>query len=113
METNSGKLVIFLQLETDAGSELPLTPFDVIHPGLAAVKVDMFQQLTSHIPRHQRDKNSECETAKGFNQNAVWHTDLDFLCTVNAWGWGNCLRGVYFALKQFFLCICNPCMFIW
>ena len=31
-----------MQLETDAGCELPQTSFDVTHLGLAAVKVDMF-----------------------------------------------------------------------
>ena len=29
-------------VSTDVGSELPLALFDVTHPGLAAVKVDMF-----------------------------------------------------------------------
>ena len=28
--------------EADVGSELPLTSFSVTHPGLVAVKVDMF-----------------------------------------------------------------------
>ena len=37
---NKGKLVI--QLETEVGSELPLTLFDVTHPGLDAVRVDVF-----------------------------------------------------------------------
>jgi len=31
-----------MQLETDVGSELLLTLLSVTHPGLAAVKVDMF-----------------------------------------------------------------------
>ena len=29
-------------LEADVGCELPLTSFDITHPGLAAVKVAMF-----------------------------------------------------------------------
>ena len=33
-----GKLVA----RTNVGSELPLASFDVTHPGLAAVKVDLF-----------------------------------------------------------------------
>ena len=37
---NSGKLV--MQLETDLVSELPLALLDVTHPGLDAVRVDMF-----------------------------------------------------------------------
>ena len=40
MQMNSRKLV--MQPETDIGSELPLTLLSVTHPGLAAVKVDMF-----------------------------------------------------------------------
>ena len=40
MQMNSKKLV--MQLETDVGSELLLTLLSVTHPGLAAVKVDMF-----------------------------------------------------------------------
>ena len=36
-KVNGGKLV--MQMATDVGSELPLTSFDVTHPGLAAVKV--------------------------------------------------------------------------
>ena len=36
---NSGKQVLWL--ETDVGSELPLTSFDVAHPSLAAFKIDM------------------------------------------------------------------------
>ena len=43
---NGEKLVMWQ--ETDIGSELPVTSFDVTHPGLAAVKVDMFYQTTSH-----------------------------------------------------------------
>ena len=31
-----------MQPEIAIGSKLPLTSFDVTHPGLAAVKVDMF-----------------------------------------------------------------------
>ena len=34
--------------ETDVGIEVPLTSFDVTHPGLAAVRFGMFLQLTSH-----------------------------------------------------------------
>ena len=37
---NGRKLVMWP--ETDVGSELPLTSFHVTHPGLGAVKVDMF-----------------------------------------------------------------------
>ena len=41
---NGGKLVLLLvmQPEIAIGSLLPLTSFDVTHPGLAAAKVDMF-----------------------------------------------------------------------
>ena len=33
---------LMMQLETNIGSELPLTSFTVTHPGLTAVTVDMF-----------------------------------------------------------------------
>ena len=53
MQINSGKVVMWL--ETDIRNELPLTLFDVTHPGLAAVKIDIyiyvcstFTQPTSH-----------------------------------------------------------------
>ena len=36
---NGEKLIMWQ--ETDIGSELPVTSFDVTHPGLAAVKVGM------------------------------------------------------------------------
>ena len=39
MYMNGKKIVMWL--ETDVGSELPLT-FNVTHPGLATVKADMF-----------------------------------------------------------------------
>ena len=40
MQMNSRKLVMWP--ETEAGIKLPLTSFNVTHPGLAAVKVGMF-----------------------------------------------------------------------
>ena len=40
MQINSGKVVMWL--ETDIRNELPLTLFDVTHPGLAAVKIDIY-----------------------------------------------------------------------
>ena len=43
-------------LETDAGSGLPLTLFDVTHPGLAAVK-NWYVLTTDLIPKHQRDRD--------------------------------------------------------
>ena len=46
MQINGGKLV--MQPETDVGSELPLTSYNVTHPSLATVKVDMLWQLTSN-----------------------------------------------------------------
>ena len=42
LRANESWETIVMQLETDVGSELPLTFFDVTHPGLAVVKVDMF-----------------------------------------------------------------------
>ena len=36
------------------------------------------------------------------------HRCRTFLCVVKAWGLSNCVRGVYSALKKFFLHICNP-----
>ena len=39
VQVNGGKLVMWL--ETDIGSKLPLTSYDVTQPGLAAVRVDM------------------------------------------------------------------------
>ena len=44
MQMKDGKLVMpetVMPLETDVGSELPLTSFDVTQPGLAAVRVDV------------------------------------------------------------------------
>ena len=48
-------------------SELPLTSFDVTYPGLAAVKIDMFYQLTS-LPNIIRETETEQEGPfKAFN----------------------------------------------
>ena len=44
-EADEGDITIH---DEDPDSELPLTLFDGTHLGLAAVKVDMFQQPTSH-----------------------------------------------------------------
>ena len=57
----AGKVV--MQLETDEGSELPLTLFCVTHLSLTPVRVDTFWQLTS--PRRERNRNwvRERETA--------------------------------------------------
>ena len=56
MQMNDWNLVMHLEADVgsvtvhdeDPDSELPLTPFTVTHPGLPAVKVDKFWQLTSH-----------------------------------------------------------------
>ena len=40
MQMDIWKLVMWL--ETDVGSELPMTLFNVTHPGLAPVKINMF-----------------------------------------------------------------------
>ena len=48
MQMIGRKLILVMQLETDVGSELPLTSFSDTHPGLAAVKIIMFWQLTLH-----------------------------------------------------------------
>ena len=44
MQINGVKLV--MQPKNNVGSELPLTSFNVTHPGLADVKVDMSWQPT-------------------------------------------------------------------
>ena len=44
LQMNGGKLVMWP--ETEAGSELSLISFDVTHPDLAPVKVDMFTDFT-------------------------------------------------------------------
>ena len=46
IQMNGSKLVMWP--ETDVGSDLLLTSFSVTHPGLAAVIVDKFSQLTLH-----------------------------------------------------------------
>ena len=40
MQMDIWKLVMWL--ETDVGSELPMTLFNVTHPGLAPAKINMF-----------------------------------------------------------------------
>ena len=63
MQMNGGKLV--MRLKADVGSVTvhdedpdsePLTSFDVTHPGLAAVKVERFWQLTSHFNVRKRER---------------------------------------------------------
>ena len=114
MQTNSWKQV--MQLEINVGSELPLTLFNVTHPGLASVKVHLFWQPTSH-PRRQRDRDRtrgrERETSyfyKAFNKMHSVIQVWTFLRTVSTRGLSICAREVYFVLKMRFLCalICNP-----
>ena len=51
-----------MQLETKiVGSELPLTPFNLTHTGLAAVKVDTFWQLTLHLNIRETETERERE----------------------------------------------------
>ena len=60
--------------DEDPDSEIPLTLFDVTHPGLAAVKVDTFWQPTSQpdLRETQRER-----LRKPCNQNEFCHTDHD------------------------------------
>ena len=61
MQMNRGKVV--QQLETGVGSELPLNLFEVTHPGLAALNVDMFWQATSYPGIRDTETEWERETA--------------------------------------------------
>ena len=77
MQMNGGKLPLTGDVARNwyIGSELPLT-FRITQPGLAAVKVDMFWQLTLHTPKCQTDWAREKlpETL-----NAFCHTNLKFI----------------------------------
>ena len=50
-----------MQLETDLGSELPLALLDVTHPGLDAVRVDMFWQPASYPDVSETETEQERE----------------------------------------------------
>ena len=64
MQMNRGKVV--QQLETDVGSELSLTLFDVTHPGLAALTIDMFWQATSYPGVRDTETEWERDCLKPF-----------------------------------------------
>ena len=69
MQMNGRKLVLIKQLETGVGSELPLTSFSDTHPGLAAVKITMFWQLTFHpnIRETETEWETDCLNNQTFN----------------------------------------------
>ena len=46
-----------MQRETDEGCEPCCTLFEVTHPGLAAVTVDLFFNTADFTPQHQRDRD--------------------------------------------------------
>ena len=48
--------------ETDVGSELPLTLFDATYPGLAAARVGLFWQPTSHpdVTETETEQERDC-----------------------------------------------------
>ena len=79
MQMNGRKLVIWL--ETDVGIKLPLTSFDVTHPGLAVVKVDMFWQPTSHpnIGETETEQERLLKLKRSIKMHSIkHHTDLEF-----------------------------------
>ena len=69
MHMDGRKVVLIKQLETGVGSELPLTSFTDAHPGLAAVKITMFWQLTLHpnFRKTETEWERDCLNYQAFN----------------------------------------------
>ena len=57
LHVNKQQETIVMQQETDEGCEQPMTLFDVTHPGLAAVTVDLFFNTADFTPQNQRDRD--------------------------------------------------------